>query len=356
MAYTNFTGQLNPNAIFNAIYSMIISQQVFADNIKGTYSELVDKARVDGTLYGDQKLFYSTNVLKSAEWGNDEEAKNLLELHRPEAPSVQAITLDVFRQVCLTVDNYLTKQAFADENSFGQFNSVMLGWIGDTKRIYDSTTYNSFIGTDETEEGKQSMTITPISGQNDALTMAEALATLLTELKDISTDYNDYGYLRSYDENDLIVVWNAKHYNQLKKADLPVIYHTAGLLDEFNQVVLPAKYFGRIVGTSGTFTIPAEGVNTYRTLKEIDIDGIHLFPGMEIPEGLVVNQADTYMEDGTIAFKVIHKNSVPYMSSFEASTSFVNPKSLTETHFLTFGRNTLEHLANYPMITARFGE
>lgn len=50
--YTNFTGQLNPNEIFGALYNMIISQQVFADNIKGTYSELVDKARVDGTLYG----------------------------------------------------------------------------------------------------------------------------------------------------------------------------------------------------------------------------------------------------------------------------------------------------------------
>lgn len=50
--YTNFTGQLNPNEIFGALYNMIISQQVFSDNIKGTYSELVDKARVDGTLYG----------------------------------------------------------------------------------------------------------------------------------------------------------------------------------------------------------------------------------------------------------------------------------------------------------------
>lgn len=356
MAYTNFVGQLNPNEIFSALYNMIISQQVFADNIKGTYSDLVDMAKVDGTLYGDTKLYYSTDVLKSSEWGNDAEAENLLALHRPEAPSVQAITIDQFRQICLTVDEYLSKRAWGDENAFGQFNSVMLGWIKETKRIYDATTYNAFIGTNETDEGEQSKTITPVEGQNDALTMAEFLANLLVEMKDVSRDFNDYGYLRSYDESDLIVVWNAKHYNALKKVDMPVIFHNEGLLNEFEQKVLPARYFGTIVGESGTTTVPSDASKTYRTTKEITAGGKHLFPGDAIPKGAVVNQADTYIEDDSIAFKVIHKNSVPYMSAFEVATSFFNPKSLTTNHYLTFGHNTLEHLANYPMITARFSE
>jgi hypothetical protein len=354
--YTNFTGQLNPNEIFGALYNMIISQQTYADNIKGTYSELVDKARVDGTLYGDTKLYYATDVLKSVEWGNDAEAENLLALHRPEAPSVQAITIDVFRQICLTVDDYLSKRAWGDENAFGQFNSVMLGWIRDTKRIYDATTFNTFIGTNETDVGEQEKTITPVSGQNDALTMAEFLATLLTEMKDVSRDFNDYGYLRSYDESDLMVIWNAKHYNTLKKIDMPVIFHTEGLLNEFDQTVLPARYFGTIVGESGTTTVPADGSKTYRTLVEMDAGNKHLFPGDIIPNGTVVNQNETYIEDPTIAFKVIHKNSVPFMSAFEVGTSFFNPKALTTNHYLTFGHNTLEHLANYPMITARFAE
>lgn len=86
------------------VYNMIISQQVFADNINDTKSSLVDMSRVDGSLYGDTKLYYSTDVLKSAPWGNDAEAQNLLQLYRPEEPDVQAIYLDVFRQICLTVD------------------------------------------------------------------------------------------------------------------------------------------------------------------------------------------------------------------------------------------------------------
>ena len=32
-----YTGKLNSNEIFASIYNMIISQEVFADNIKGTY-------------------------------------------------------------------------------------------------------------------------------------------------------------------------------------------------------------------------------------------------------------------------------------------------------------------------------
>ena len=104
-----FNGTLRSNEIFSALYNMIISQEVFADNIKG--SDLVDQARVDGGLYGDTKLYYSTDALASAAWGNDAEAANLLDIARPEAPKCQAIVLDVFRQISLTVDNYLSKRA-----------------------------------------------------------------------------------------------------------------------------------------------------------------------------------------------------------------------------------------------------
>ena len=354
----NFTGMLRPNDIFASIFNMIISQEVFADNVKGTYSNLVEKGRVDGTLYGDTKIYYATDCLKSHEWGNDAEAENLLALDRPEAPKMQAIFLDQFRQIRLTVDNYLTKQAWATPDAFSSFNSVMLGWIRETKRIYDSTIYNAFIGTMKSTTGKQVLTITPVSGQNDALTMAEALASLLVDLKDVSRDYNDYGFIRSYDEKDLTVVWNAKVYNTLKKIDMPVIFHKDGLLNEFDQEVLPAKYFGTVVGDTHTqMTIPAEGTQTYRTLVEVDLDGgIHLFPGEEIPEGCKVYEDETYMEDASIAFKVMHKRSVPYMSAFEVGTSFFNPRSLTENHYLTFGHNTLTYLKNYPCITATFAE
>ena len=79
----------------------------------------------------------------------------------------------------------------------------------------------------------------------------------------------------------------------------------------------------------------------------------HVFAGDLIPSGYTAAANTSYTTDAKILFKVMHKNSVPYMSAFEVGTSFFNPKSLTENHYLTFGHNTLDYLANYPMITVR---
>lgn len=360
MTYTNFTGTLNPNEIFGTIYNMIISQHVFADNIEGTYGELADMCRVDGSMYGDTKLFYSVDVLKTHDWLDDMEASNLLALDRPNDPIVQKITIDKFRQIRLTVDNYLTKRAWVDDGAFSSFNSIMLGMIRDTKRVYDATLVNSFIGTNETNIGDQSRTINPVVGQNDALTMAEALATDLVNLKDITRDYNDYKYLRSSAERDLVVIWNAKHFNTLKKIDMPTIFHTEGLLNEFEQKVLPARYFGTPVGSVHSNLYTVTGDEEVRALVEKDLtvsgDTIHVFPGDLLPNGAQIPEDEAYIVDSTIAYKIMHKKSVPFMSGFEVATSFFNARSLTENNYLTFGYNTLEHLAQYPFITRRFAE
>lgn len=344
-----FNGQLNSNEIFSALFNMIISQQVFADNVKGTYSALVDKARVDGSLYGDTKLFYATDALKSVEWLNDAEAENLLALDRPAAPKTQKIVLDKFRQIRLTVDDYLSKRAWGTEGAFAGFTSVMKGWIRDTKRIYDSTLYNAYVGTAETAEGKQTDTVTVAEGENFGLKVAEKLANIMTELKDVSRDYNDYGYIRSYAEGDLMVIWNSEVYNAIKKIDLPVVFHKEGLLDEFDQDVLPAKYFGQVNAEEAT----GDTVGSVRSLIEQTVEGVHYFPGEAIANGVSAPAGTTYTVDDKIAFKVIHKRSIPYMSAFEVGTSFFNPRSLTTNHYLTFGHNTIDYLKNYPLITVR---
>lgn len=350
-----FTGQLRSNEIFAALYNMIISQQVFADNIHGTKSTLVDKARVDGGLYGDTKLYYSTDVLKSAPWGNDAEAANLLALYRPEAPEVQAIHLDIFRQICLTVDNYLSKRAWGTESAFSEFNSVMLGWIRDTKKVYDSTLYNSYIGTAASEEDGQNITIAlPTDADKEAearlqaTKIAEEMANLLVNLEDVSRDYNDYGNLRSYNADDLIFVWNADVVNKITKRDLPTIFHKDGLIEKFGEYTLPARYFGTVNTSAGS----GNGT-TIRSLVEKDYGSKHCFPGDIVPSGEAYLANETYTVDPTIAFKVMHRRSVPFMSAFEVGTSFFNPKSLTETHYLTWGHNTLEYLKNYPFITVK---
>ena len=378
MAYpTQYAGKLNANEIFASVFNMIISQQVFADNIKDTKSSLVDAARVDGSMYGDTKLYYATDVLRSYAWGGDAEAANLLALDRPEDPKCQAITLDVFRQIRLTVDNYLTKRAWSTENAFNEFDSVMLGWIRDTKKVYDSTTYNAFIGTYETAEGKQTQTVTlPTDATNkeaenrlQAQAIATKVADILVDLEDVSRDYNDYENLRSYSADDFRYVWNAEWVNKIRKLDLPTIFHD-GFMDKFAEYTLPARYFGTL-GKAGAVT---SNGTTMRSLVEQDVTlaenyvfkgktltpgtKFHLFAGDIIPKGIALAtsagvQIPYYTEDSSIVCKIVHKSAVPYISGFEAGTSFFNPRSLTENHYLTFAHNTIEALHDKPFITVK---
>ena len=372
---------LNPNDIFASIGNMIISQEVYADNL-GKHQTLVDKGRVDGSLFGDKKLYYATDILKTHAWLNDSEAGNLLSIDRPDDPEVQDITLDVFRQIRLTVDNYLTKRAWSDEGSFSAFNSVMLGWMRETKRVYDGTLYNVYIGCTETSTGEQSQTVT-LSGTNDGQTIAEKVANILVAMGDYSRDYNDYQFMRSYSPGDVKAVWNSKFVNKIRKVDTPTIFHREGLVDKLDEDVLPAKYFGTIITSSNissySDSTPAPGKpidsdnnqytpgsnNVNGTLraaveKEVTVGGndYHLFPGEEIPSGATIvasgnfEPGEVYIEDPKVICKLLVRW-VPYMSAFEVGTSFFNPRSLTENHYLTFGHNTLEYLKNYPFVTLK---
>lgn len=359
-----FLGQLNSNEIFAALYNMIISQQVFADNIATTQSELVNMAKVDGSLYGDQKLFYATDILGSDEWGNDAEAINLLALHRPAAPDVQAIVLDQFRQISLTVDNYLSKRAWGTEGAFSSFNSVMLGWIGETKRIYEAKLFNTFIGTNRADGTAQNITITFTPGDTaeetarlEAQTIAKTLANTYVALADAGREYNDLGNYRSFGKEDMVVVWNAEYVNEITKMDLPTVFHKD--LDLSFTHTLPAKYFGTVKTAGGT---APSGNSTVRSLVERDyntvkrdhpdyVKSLHIFPGDLVPAGQAYEAYEAYDEDAKVICKMYHKRAVPFMSAFEVGTSFFNPKSLTENRYLTWGYNTLENLANYPFIT-----
>lgn len=379
-SYTNTATnpvKINSNLIFGALFNVLISQYVFADNIKGTYSELVDNARVDGTLYGDTKAYYATDVLKSRAFLGDAEASNLLNTNRPKAPEVQYISLDVFRQIDITVDDYLTKQAWSDEGTFSSFNSVVLGWIRETKKVYDTTTYNTFIGTTQsTAQGTHSIDITTATSgltgleakRMEALTIAQDMADLIDDMKDITRSYNDYGFLRSYNEDDLDIIISTNFANAITKLDLPTVYNKEGVDITKMCKKIPARYFGRpvvesdigsgkVIGTDGAYDSTK---GTLRAAAEFDYNDKHYFPGdalattgtyVAVVGGLDATQV--YVEDPTKVGIIMHKGSVPYMSAFEVGTSFFNARSLTTNHYLTFGHNTLAYLKNYPFLVIK---
>ena len=392
------TYSLNVNEIYATMFNMIIAEQVFADNISGKNSKLVSEAKAEVGLYGDSKNYWSTDVLKSHAWGNDAEATNLLALDRGPSPKGQRIVINIFRQIRLTTDQYLSKRNFMNEGVFGQFISVMKGWITETKKVYDETTYNAFVGTHISTADVNTVSVdlrSASSGQPlfgltgdekanmTAKLIAQGLADLFDDLGDVTRKYNVYKFLRSYSEDKIKVIWNKKFINQIQKVNLPTIFHKDGLMEKFTEYSLPSRYFGTVITSSNVSTYSAAtpttgkpidsdddtytpGVGnangTIRTLYEVDVtvSGVdyHLFAGDEIPAGSTIKASGTfelgtvYIEDDTVICKVVTKLP-PYMSAFEVGTSFFNPRSLTETNYLTFGHNTLEALLDSAYVTVK---
>lgn len=356
-----FSGTLNPNEIFASLYNMIISQQVNASNIKEGFSSLVNRARVDGGLFGDTKLYYDTDALKSHAWGGDSEATNLLALDRPADPECQAISLNVFRQIRVTVDYYLSKRAWQNEGAFASFNAVTLGWLRETKKVYDQTTYNVFLGVHVSsvqadEEITLSNITTPATTADEesasrirAQLIGKGIADLMIRMMDVSREFNDYGHLKSYDEEEVKIIFNSKFANEITYLDLPTIFHKEGIVKKVSQDILPSRYFGNVLTASKTVTASDDVRAMYE--QEITVSSVsyHLFAGDKFPVGAVVASGDGYEVDDTIIAKVVTELP-PYMSAFEVGTSFFNPRSLTENHYLTFGHNELEHLYAKPFV------
>ena len=375
-----FNGTLRSNEIFSALYNMIISQQVFADNIQ-KHQTLVDKAKEEAGLFGDQKLYYSADVIGSNPWGNDAEAGNLLELDRPDAPEVQALVIDTFRQVRLTTDEYLSKRAWGTESAFANFTSVMIGMIDIAKKIYEGTLYNVFIGTSKSAESAQNITIDLDEGVDanvdesaldlaklEAMNIAKGLADLFVKMGDYSTDFNDYHHMRSYSGENIKVIWNSKFVNKVRKVDLPTIFHKDGLVDKFDEDILPERYFGNPVAAAVTAEANSGGYlsmieKNYQVAnaaadpraklnKKDNKYYVHVFPGQEIPAGVAIAAGESYTVDADVICKVLVKLP-PMLSAFSVGTSFFNPRSLTTNRYLTWGHSTLEYLKNYPFITVK---
>lgn len=364
-----FNGHLNPNEVFGSIYNMIINQVVKAPTLVDNYN-FVEKFRTEGSMFGDTVLFYDSDVLSTRPWLGDAEAQNLLALERPADPECQAVTLNKFRICKTSLDNYLTKRAWSTENAFTQFNDIVMSMVGATKKLYEVTLINAYLGTVAGGATKADLEI-PLSdieetgeakNRLEAQTIAQYIADLIVDMKDYSRDYNDYQYMRAYSEDELMVIWNAKYINKINKLDLPTIFNKAGLMDKFEQNILPARYFGTIVDTNSLpsgLTVGSDGKivigsgytgATIRTMEEDTFASGHKFAGEVLVSGDSFVPDKAYFEDEDIICKVITKDTIKYMASFEAATDFLNPQSLTTSKMLVWGFSEPTRLLGQPCV------
>lgn len=368
-----FNGHLNPSEVFGSIFNMIINQVVKTPELADNYN-FVEKFRTEGSLYGDTVLFYDQNVLSTRPWLGDGEAQNLLAIERPEDPKCQAVTLNKFRICKTSLDSYLTKRAWSTESAFTQFNDIVMSMVSATKKLYEVTLINAYLGTVEGNATKSELEV-PLganitaTGEEknrlEAQTIAQYIADLIVDMKDYSGDYNDYGFMRAYNENDLMVVWNSKYVNKINKLDLPTIFNKAGLMDKFEQNILPAKYFGDIVGSTSLptgLTLGTDGLvaigSSYagapiRTMEEDTFTSGHKFAGEALAAGDKFVPGKVYIENEDIICKVITKDTIKYMAAFETATEFFNPQALVTSKMLVWGFSEPTRLLGQPCVTVK---
>lgn len=369
-----FLGQLGINEIYAGISNMIISQRVHVPDI-AQGDDLVDQARVDGSMYGDRKLTYAIDISKTRKWLADGDT-NVLKLERRPSPKCQEIVLDQFYQIGLTTDYYLSKRAWSNEGVFADFTSILLGTMRSTKYVKDFTEYNAFIGTYETDIGKQrkEWAVSDVTAgatgleaaRMEALEIARQLSDLLVDMtKRATRDYNDYRYVRKYKMSQIKIISNTAWVNKLTKFDLPTVFHEQGLLDKITENTMAPEFFGSVITEDGT----TESTNTdIRALfeKEYEVPNnvdypyaekhednkwyVNCFAGDLLPNGVNYEANEVYRVDPQKAF-IILVDLPEHMSGFETGTEFFNPKSLTETHYLTWGRNTYEPFYDKPYVT-----
>jgi len=348
-----FNGQLKTNAIQSALFNMIISQDIIGGKIKNNYN-LVEEAKEEAGLYGDTKLYIDTPTLTPVDWVQDsDDATNLLALDRPGAPKTQALVINVFKQVRLTKDDYLSKQAFGTEGAFVAYQSVLESRLNKTKEVYLNKTYNTFIGNavgKNASNAEVKLEINTAADQNSAgENIAYAMSNLIDDMKDYSTDYTKNGFERAFGDEDIKIVWNNKYVNAVKKIDLPSIFHDDALQASFVGEKLPARYFG----AANNHTTSVAGDRATHDLY-ITVAGQskpkYVAAGDLIPAGLTITAGDAYTVNDKIICKVFTKLP-PLLEAFSVGTDFFNAKNLSTNMYLTFGHSTLELLDSEACVT-----
>lgn len=394
----NNNRNINQSTITGAIKNMIISQDIRVAEVADT--ELADYFRIDGTMFGDTKLYYFGDIGAPFAWSDstvgsaDRLSANLLDVHRNKSIVCQSISMGIYKYVPITTDQYLSKQAFMSEGTFAEMLGVFTSMLSQTKKVYDRSLINCFIGTNKSTLTACNRVIPKANNsdslrktQEDSLNVMKEITILKATIKDNSRQFNELKYLRSYNYEDFIVVWNINQKASIMDISRPITFNENGLgetgLKEFD---LTGKWFGTIntAPTIGSATVLCAKSGWYnvnaitaaylpdyaKASDTVKAQSLYLNEGDEMPpvglytdaaRGIQVSVVSTtfpanlsYTVDPNVIMKLVHKESLPFMSGFEESSEFWNPLAKINNQYLNYGHNELEFLKDKPFVTISF--
>lgn len=399
----NFQGGLNANEFLNGLFNAYGLVYTYGNNLGGRGDSLAERFKADGGQYRDQLVYTDVDVLYSRIW--DKNDTNVLATENKGMYTQQYLTIDSFRQIGLTVDQFLTKRAWMDAGKYDEFRTVILKQISDTKQVYEDTLVDTFVGVHVSGAAAANVTITmPTDSDAEkqnrlrAMEVFKTIGDTFNSLADYNRSFNENKYLKRFSEGDCILVFSDKYANEFRYVDTPTVFHKEDLLAKGK--ILNRKYFGKpiessvtvadgtthravenmlitITASTGEYKAPTSGIN----------GAVQVFPGDLLPKGTplttdeptynanvtvffyglgggtgstgmaksftasVCTKANAYAEDNNIICKIIHKDAVKYLSSITTQTEFINGKNHTQNMYLTWGYSYPAALKGYPFIT-----
>lgn len=345
---------LSQNAVYSSLYNQVVGITVEGRPIASTQSKLLDQMRLDVSKYGDTKLIIETDILQSSEFVQDSQtACNVLAVNRGPAPYCKPLKISKARQIMVTTDSFgISSMAFGSEGTFSAFIGAVEAWVAKTKEVYEAGIFNTFLGSAVASGAAQNVSVTVAQGETLAQRIGAEIDELLIKLAFPSRKYNDQGFMRSFDKGDLVLVWNEKYLKDIRKVDLPALFHD-GLVDPEVSFIMPEEYFGAVQASD---VAAANNAGGYTSLIETDytVSGntVHVMPGEAVPAGVKILAGEALKVDSAVICKIVAKGSLPFLTGVSSSTEFVNGRNNSRNLYLTWVFD-YDRIPTKPLITMK---
>ena len=396
-----FSNTLNVNEWDSALYN---AYKIMGckDNLEDLDMGLVSAITEEGGKFQDKNQYSFINVVSTREW--DPTDTNVLAFEeRPEVKQ-QEIVVKNKRQVAITKSFFLDKRAWGSPDAYAQYIGLVDSQVSKAKKVYDQKFVNVGVGTLESNVGAQQQTVKLYAvGETDtakdieaknrmnAQLIAEKVTHIKNLLRDPNSDFNDLGFLDSFGDAKMTVLWNEEFLNSIHMLDLPTTYNDKYF--DFNGRQMLAKYLASGTSAAGT----ADGT-THRAFNEYKIpvktNGEYVAaasavkyvvvrPGDLLPKGTPIVAKETpestavfatsykiwnktvnlnvtvyesvhaYQPNAKIICKILSFDALKFISSFQSDGTFMNYKSNTENIYSTFLFSDVEYLGGYPLVTLK---
>lgn len=366
-----FTGTLNSNEIYNALYNIrILFQKLAPQTVKR--DEIVSLIEKAVGMYGDTGVLQGMDIQGTYDFGMDAEAANLLSINRNQSQKVEKFTIDKWRQTDVTNDAYISKRAFLDEGTFAAFNGYLVGTLSKAMDAFESGTVKTSLGTFSAIPASMNIDVnmpaadgTEATERLRAAAIKKAILDLKAKIADNSRDFNGYGFYASYDWNDFTSAWSSEYSNEINALSLYSTFNPEYIKAATDGRIWTPKWFGTVNASAGTTgasntTVYSmievnsdESTNFPLTSTQIANGVYRIFPGDLLPGSFSYGAGEAYTVDTTVICKVFAPEYIYYMTGYEQGEAFYNPRSATTNHYLRKGYSDVYVSKFRPFFTLR---